>query len=265
MFVPFVRAQGVSLEELQRKIDQTRREQAPRDKSSTRKKRAEAAAPASAPAAAPAVRSAGPPSTLVVTSDTACQLRVDGRIEGHVKPDEPLTVALMPGKSLIECTSAAVSTVKYGSVFEIKAGVKDVLQISLAKTEDNERLRLEQEAKTTLKDTRAGLIWANSDNGSDINWNDARSYCVSKGGGWDLPTVAELQSLFDANLPPVTGCGPTQLCRVRAGFRLTSSYLWSQEPNGTSEARLFSLSTGIVSTFSVRDLQRNRALCVRRS
>ena len=51
----------------------------------------------------------------------------------------------------------------------------------------------------TVTDTQTGLMWADHDNGSDIGWSNAKSYCdgYSGGGksGWRMPTIAELRNL----------------------------------------------------------------------
>jgi len=48
-------------------------------------------------------------------------------------------------------------------------------------------------------DTKTNLIWAAKDNGSDINWDNAKSYCENyRGGGysdWHLPSFDELMGL----------------------------------------------------------------------
>jgi len=53
----------------------------------------------------------------------------------------------------------------------------------------------------TVEDTKSGLMWAAMDNGSDINWQSAKTYCESyRGGGytdWRLPTQNELAELYD--------------------------------------------------------------------
>jgi uncharacterized caspase-like protein len=45
----------------------------------------------------------------------------------------------------------------------------------------------------TVMDTLTNLMWAAKDNGSDINWTDAKSYCENyRGGGyadWRMPTL----------------------------------------------------------------------------
>ncbi len=46
-------------------------------------------------------------------------------------------------------------------------------------------------------------MWATQDNGSDINWYSAKSYCegYSKGGGgWRMPTQNELVGLYQSGL-----------------------------------------------------------------
>jgi len=50
-----------------------------------------------------------------------------------------------------------------------------------------------------IADRKQQLVWASADNGSDINWGDAQRYCAAKGSGWTLPSVAALQSLYDAS------------------------------------------------------------------
>jgi len=54
----------------------------------------------------------------------------------------------------------------------------------------------------TVTDTQTGLMWANKDNGSKINWWNAESYCKGYSGGgksgWRLPTIDELRSLHNS-------------------------------------------------------------------
>ena len=55
----------------------------------------------------------------------------------------------------------------------------------------------------TVLDTRTNLIWAAKDNGADINWSNAKSYCENyRGGGysdWRMPTQDELSGLYDSS------------------------------------------------------------------
>lgn len=53
----------------------------------------------------------------------------------------------------------------------------------------------------TVLDTRTNLMWAATDNGADINWASAKSYCENyRDGGytdWRMPTQDELAGLYD--------------------------------------------------------------------
>jgi tetratricopeptide (TPR) repeat protein len=108
-----------------------------------------------------------------------------------------------------------------------------------------------------------GLEWAESDNGADINWNKAKIYCASKGSGWRLPTVAELQSNYQSGQS--TYCGKfNPKCNVASKSLLTGPWFWSNEPNGSSEAWYVTLVFGTRDTNRVGYLDFSRALCVRR-
>jgi hypothetical protein len=92
-------------------------------------------------------------------------------------------------------------------------------------------------ANGVVSDLRTGLQWAAKDNGSDINWQDARSYCQNYTGGghtdWRLPTVSELKGLYKAGIR-------------RSGdiINITySCYFWVSKTRG-SEATAFSFYHG---------------------
>jgi hypothetical protein len=63
----------------------------------------------------------------------------------------------------------------------------------------------------TVSDTRTNLMWAAKDNGSNINWANAKSYCENyRGGGysdWRMPTQDELAGLYDAGKTYKCNCG----------------------------------------------------------
>ncbi|MDP1732867.1 MAG: SUMF1/EgtB/PvdO family nonheme iron enzyme [Sulfuritalea sp.] len=114
-------------------------------------------------------------------------------------------------------------------------------------------------------ETTRGLDWAESDNGADINWHEAKQYCANKGSGWRLPSVAELQSNYNSGQP--TSCGILYRCRVASKSNLTGQLFWSNEPNGPSQAWNVYLGdgTGDRSTDMMDSRGRGkRALCVRR-
>lgn len=56
----------------------------------------------------------------------------------------------------------------------------------------------------TVLDINANLMWAAKDNGSNINWVNAKNYCANyRGGGykdWRMPTLEELEGLYVNNV-----------------------------------------------------------------
>jgi hypothetical protein len=101
----------------------------------------------------------------------------------------------------------------------------------------------------TVLDTKTNLLWAAKDNGSNINWENAKRYCDNyRGGGysdWRMPTQDEMAGLYDASKTsknPPTG-------RCSGGYHLTELiYLtcccpWASEIRG-SEAASFGFDVG---------------------
>jgi hypothetical protein len=86
----------------------------------------------------------------------------------------------------------------------------------------------------TVLDTRTNLMWAAKDNGSDISWTTAKSYCENyRGGGyadWRLPTLNELNGLYDSALTGKNGYMLTNF------IELTSCCLWASQITGSAAA-----------------------------
>ncbi len=120
--------------------------------------------------------------------------------------------------------------------------------------------RFVDQGNGTILDRQTGLEWAQSDSGSNIDWNDAMSYCQSRGGAWRLPQVAELRGIYDDAL--ATRCGGVT-CGVPPSFRLTASWMWSSERDKSSRAWNVWLGTRRRVEYVVSD-SLSRALCVRR-
>jgi hypothetical protein len=92
-----------------------------------------------------------------------------------------------------------------------------------------------------VSDTRSNLMWAAKDNGSNINWANAKSYCENyRGGGysdWRLPTQDELAGLYGSGETGKNGYKLTNL------IELTSCCPWASETRG-SEAAFFGFIDG---------------------
>jgi sulfatase modifying factor 1 len=114
----------------------------------------------------------------------------------------------------------------------------------------------------TVLDTRTNLMWAAKDNGSNINWPDAKRYCENyRGGGykdWRMPTMDELAGLYDKL---VSGNKPYFLT---PHITLTGSSPWASESRG-SDAANFHFNFGERSWHPRSDTFGHRALPVRMS
>jgi hypothetical protein len=124
-------------------------------------------------------------------------------------------------------------------------------------------------------DPATGLAWTGHDNGSNVDWNEAKSYCRALNLGahqdWRLPTIDELHAIFDASASDtlIFNTVPYKY-RIKGGLILTGFTYWSvtQEPSEPAAAWLFDFIDGMDGTrisSRVGDRSNTRALCVRGS
>jgi len=93
----------------------------------------------------------------------------------------------------------------------------------------------------TVLDTRTNLMWAAKDNGANINWQSARTYCDNyRGGGytdWRMPTLDELGGLYDAGKSYKPDCAHDLHLDVDVHLteliHLTCSWVWTSETRGS--------------------------------
>jgi hypothetical protein len=117
-------------------------------------------------------------------------------------------------------------------------------------------------ALVSWTDPVTGLTWTKQDNGSDVNWNQAIAYCANlRLGGytdWRLPTIDELQDIYDANAN-VDGY------HVKGNLKLSEYWQWSSSSgNASGEAWRFTFSHGGRISGPLGFSGGKRALCVRR-
>jgi hypothetical protein len=97
----------------------------------------------------------------------------------------------------------------------------------------------------TVLDTRTNMMWAARDNGWNINWYNAKSYCENyRGGGytdWRMPTRDELAGLYDSSKSYNAACG--YVVHLTGLIVLTCVLHWASETDG-SDALLFSFEYG---------------------
>ena len=107
-------------------------------------------------------------------------------------------------------------------------------------------------------DTSTGLMWAATDNGEDITWEQAKFYCKNFHGGghtdWRLPTLAELDTLFDQN--------SESRFKTFKSITLTGCCPWTSDSR-RNRARTIFFMTGEINTFDQATSSSMRALPVR--
>jgi serine/threonine-protein kinase len=139
--------------------------------------------------------------TLIVKTDAACELSVNGEAKGMLQVNKAMTLKLPPGEQLIECASSEGSGSKAQETKSVSAGSQAVVVLALLEKiagkqrEGQMRIAAETASRNpqnlgfvdlgsgVLKDTKTGLEWMQSDNRSNINGNDAKTYCESNAGG----------------------------------------------------------------------------------
>jgi hypothetical protein len=81
----------------------------------------------------------------------------------------------------------------------------------------------------TVLDSSTNLMWAARDNGSSINWNDAKTYCANYNGGgytdWRMPTQDELMGLYNRGIRSSSNKGL---------IKVTSFCVWASEIDGSA-------------------------------
>ena len=91
----------------------------------------------------------------------------------------------------------------------------------------------------TVLDTRTNLMWAAKDNGSYINWANAKSYCENyRGGGytdWRMPTPDELAGLYD---PAKTYRSEVFDVHLTNLIQLSDGFVWTSETRGSGRRLL---------------------------
>jgi hypothetical protein len=110
----------------------------------------------------------------------------------------------------------------------------------------------------TVLDSRTNLMWAATDNGNNINWANARSYCENyRGGGytdWRMPTQDELAELYDESKSRPGACNQNLNLHVATELiDITCFGLWASEirvSTRASEAAIFYFGLGKRDWFS---------------
>lgn len=119
----------------------------------------------------------------------------------------------------------------------------------------------------TVQDKKSGLNWAAKDNGADIIWSDALSYCESYSAGehndWRMPTPSELATLY-GNSPKINGKDYAEHIDVTTkAITITGPYVWTGEKRTDNKAITFGFNYGAIKRLYRADGKNRRVLPVR--
>lgn len=114
----------------------------------------------------------------------------------------------------------------------------------------------------TVRDNETGLLWADKDNGGDIDWPDAQRYCAAMGPGWDLPSAEDLMRIYDAQRQVHQECIGQLHCAITPLISVTGLTPWTRQGNGDSEAWYVYLADGKPYAYASGNTQGKRALCM---
>jgi uncharacterized protein DUF1566 len=201
----------------------------------------------------------GASATLIIATDSAARIVVDGRLAGHLVAGGSMNVAVAPGSHQI----TAINTQEGAQVtqtIDLAAGYKTTIRLPLAdavskvrrsreeraaqeakRTEEIRvavaalRTRFQETPRRTVIDLKSRREWAGEGSASALNWIDATRYCgdlsLGERSDWRLPSTAELEEMRSA-----VRAQPKYCCAAAPGIRLgsNSGLLWSNATgNGT--------------------------------
>ncbi|GAB4334575.1 MAG: hypothetical protein Kow0089_03880 [Desulfobulbaceae bacterium] len=122
--------------------------------------------------------------------------------------------------------------------------------------------RFQPAGEGVVLDTRTGLMWATQDNGRDIDWYEAQTYCKEyEAGGftdWRMPDIKELATLYAPESSNGDGYFISEL------FSLSECCLWSSYDT-MGGALAFSFKSGKRPAAYLSDTYQMRVLPVRES
>ena len=240
--------------------------------------------------------------TLLVICDLACDWKLDGEAKGRIEAGGSAKAKVGTGQHMVAAASEDGAD-QVQQLSQVKSGEQTVVNIELAPLrearlkaeqqaqdkiaqqarnkaiqEANDKVRLEartkaaqEDAGKTWTDPETGLMWTKKDNGSDVNWQKARSYChnlrLAGYSDWRLPAIDELSDIYDAkaNVEGQLGSGDQTTWHVKGNLQL-SGWQWSNtQGNASWQAWLFLFANGERYSSPLLGSGLDRALCVRRS
>jgi len=207
---------------------------------------------------------------LIVMCDLACNWKLDGKERGHIAAGDSANMKAEPGKHLVTATSEDGAD-QVRQLCEIHAVGQTMVMIDLKPVRDARNKAALEDAGKMWTDPETRLTWTKKDNGGDVNWQKARSYCLNLRlagySDWRLPTIDELSDIYE---PKITitgqlGSGSEVTWHVKGKLQL-SGWQWSNtQGNESWEAWVFLFANGQRYSSPLSGSGLDRALCVRRS
>jgi len=138
-------------------------------------------------------------------------------------------------------------------------------QLAAAKKAQEEKTARERQAGVWT-DPATSMMWTVRDNGSDINWKTATSYCkklaLAGFSDWRLPTIDQLQQIYDPEAK-VSEPGFALPAHIK-GNLVTSSTEWNSTVEGPGRPWVFSFLSGHRHQIDFSIKPGLQAFCVRR-
>ncbi len=119
----------------------------------------------------------------------------------------------------------------------------------------------------TVQDQNTGLIWAATDNGSNINWSGAVEYCKNFAGGghndWRMPASSELKSLYGNEKKTQGQDYSESIDVVTQMIHISAPYVWTDRRTSDNKAIAFGFNYGVTKRLKRGTGGNRRALPVR--
>jgi hypothetical protein len=239
--------------------------------------------------------------TLLVICDLACNWKLDGEAKGRIDAGGSARAKKIKAGQHIVVAASEDGADQVQQLSEVQPGEQTVVSIALAPVRDarlkavqaaqdkaaqqarntviqeaNDKAAQEAREKAAVADAgkiwtdpETRLMWTKKDNGSDVNWQKARSYCqnLRLGGysNWRLPAIDELSEIYDAkvNIAGQMGSGSPATWHVKGNLQL-SGWQWSNtQGNASWQAWLFLFANGARYSSPLTGSGLDRVLCVR--
>ena len=220
------------------------------------------------------------PATLLVMCDLACNWKLNGEPKGSIEAGGSSKAKVQFGQhSVVAVTEDGLDQTQ--QVIKVQEKGQTVVAVELKPVREA-RLKAEQQAwqkvaeeerreagkaefSKVWTDPKTSLMWMKEDSGGDgETWQQANDYCrnlqFAGHSDWRLPTIDELQGMYDPNTN-VDGD------HVNSNLQLTLPYAeWSSSQEYASgTAWIFDFRNGWRLSYELDIHYHNRALCVRRT